>query len=261
MPISNYPKGFAAGVTLRNVPLYENCAGQVLWVDSNNGSNGNKGTFDRPFASVDYAIGKCAANNGDQIHMKPGHAEAIPAAASILCDVAGVSYIGHGFGADRPTFTWGTATTATIQQTAVDQRWENCVFRSNLLNIAQGFNIDVDGFELWNCAVRDNSSILTFIDFIGLADGVDRVKLIGNDMRGIGVTNDSFLHGAGTHDDIVVLNNYMSYSAIQTSTVPHILTATAATNVQIKYNDFATISAAGKWIGESCSGSSAARAL
>jgi stress response protein SCP2 len=220
----------------------------VFWVDSGNGSNGNKGTFDRPFATVNYAIGRCTANSGDQIHVKPGHTEAIIAAGSITCEVAGVTIIGHGFGADRPKFTWGTDTAATINQTAVDYRWVNCRFVSNILNVAEGFNIDASGFELWNCEVRDTSSILTFINFIGVADTCGRVKLIGNNMTGDGVTNDSFINLAGTHDDVVILDNYMAYSAIQTSTVALIVSTTTCTNIIIKYNDFATLSAAGKFI-------------
>ena len=79
MPISNYPNGFANGVNIRGVPVLNTYGGNVFWVDSGAGSNGNKGTFDRPWATIDYSIGKCTASNGDVVMVKPGHAETLAA--------------------------------------------------------------------------------------------------------------------------------------------------------------------------------------
>lgn len=247
MPISNYPRGFARGVSLRNVPLYESFPGQVLWVDSSNGSNGNNGTFGRPFSTIDYAIGKVNANKGDQIHVKPGYTQNISAAGSIACDVAGVDIVGYGSGADRPTLTW-TETAGTVLQTAADYSWTNFRFVANKLNVVTGFSVGANGFELYNCESRDSSSTLTFIILATIDNNMDRVKLVGNNFTGIGVTNDMFLSLAGTHDDVVVLDNYMAFSAIQTSVVALIKGGTTTTNFIVKYNDFATISAAGLWI-------------
>lgn len=63
MPYSNYPHGFSHGVTMRNIPvdLSINPKANIFWVDSNNGSDSNKGTFTFPFASLDYAISQCTA--------------------------------------------------------------------------------------------------------------------------------------------------------------------------------------------------------
>ena len=75
MPISNYPGGFNNGVAIQGMPVLNNYSGNIFWVDSGTGSNGNKGTFNKPFATVDYAISQCTANNDDQVHVKAGHAE------------------------------------------------------------------------------------------------------------------------------------------------------------------------------------------
>lgn len=113
MPQTNFPNGVSSyGVpVLGSGPVIP--GGAVYFVSSVTGSNGNVGTDrDKPFATVDYAIGKCAANKGDVIFILPGHAESLSAASAITCDVAGVSIIGLGNGSNRPTFSWA-ATAAT----------------------------------------------------------------------------------------------------------------------------------------------------
>lgn len=120
---SNFPGGFAQGVTIRGVPLTLTNPGKVFWVyngtalqgGQRGGSDGNKGTYDSPFSTLDYAVGQCTAGRGDIIFIKPGHAETIASAAAIALDVAGISVVGLGKGASRPTFTWSTAaSTATV---------------------------------------------------------------------------------------------------------------------------------------------------
>jgi hypothetical protein len=89
--------------------------GNVFFVDSGTGSNGNPGTKELPFATIDYAIGMCTASNGDVIFVFPGHTETIAAAGGITADVAGISIIGLGTGNLRPTITWsGTASSFLI---------------------------------------------------------------------------------------------------------------------------------------------------
>ena len=93
MPFSNYPGGFAQGVTIRGMPVLSSYPGTVFWVDSVNGSNGNSGTFDRPFSTIDYAVGRCTASRGDIICAKAGHVETVTAAAGVAMDVAGVATV------------------------------------------------------------------------------------------------------------------------------------------------------------------------
>ena len=80
MPISNYPKGFAHGVNIRGLPILNTYGGKIFWVSNattllvgqHNGSDGNKGTFDSPFATIDFAVGQCTANRGDIILVNVG---------------------------------------------------------------------------------------------------------------------------------------------------------------------------------------------
>lgn len=172
MAISNYPGGFAGGLNVRGVPVLNTYGGNVFWVDSGAGSNGNKGTFDRPFATIDHAVGRCTANNGDIIMVKPGHSEAI-STADIDVDIAGVSIVGLGAGDDRPTITYtGTTDTTTFDVSANNVLVHNILF-SFTDNDAVDNALVINGtdVEISNCEFRAtaNDQPDTFVT-IGLAD-------------------------------------------------------------------------------------------
>jgi len=140
MPMSNYPNGFANGVSIRGVPLAVAHPGKVFWVDSVYGSDGNKGTFDRPFATIDYAIGLCTANKGDVIFVKPGHTETIAAADAIDLDVAGVAVIGLGSGDAMPWIKFNN-TAATVAIDADQVTLYNLRFHPLISAVAIGVNV------------------------------------------------------------------------------------------------------------------------
>src|SRR5262245_26293874 len=78
------------------------CPGNVFFVQSthtNKGDSAGKGqTPDAPFATLDYAIGQCTADQGDLIVVLPGHVETVTGAAGVALDVAGVTVLGLGAG-------------------------------------------------------------------------------------------------------------------------------------------------------------------
>ncbi len=179
MPHSNYPNGFAQGVTIHGIPVLNTYAGNVFWVDSNAGSDQNKGTFDRPFASLDYAIGRCTANNGDTIYLKPGHAETVSAAAGVDIDVAGVTIIGLGSGSDRPTFTFATAITADIDIDAANVTLQNILFVNGIDNLTAAIDVNAADFTMIDCETRDNDTNYHCDDFIVSDANADRMTIIG----------------------------------------------------------------------------------
>jgi len=140
---SNYPHGFSHGVTIRNVPILNTYSGNVFWVSST-GANASdttgQGTFEKPFATIDYAIGRCTANHGDIIMVKANHAETVSAAAGIDCDVEGIKIIGMGEGDDRPTISF-TAAASDIDIDADNVTIENLIF---LANFATGVSATID---------------------------------------------------------------------------------------------------------------------
>jgi hypothetical protein len=152
MAMSNYPNGFENGLTIRNQPILSTHSGNIFWVgrtpEGQAGSNGYSGTFNWPFATIDFAIGKCTANHGDIILVKAGHTETITAAGAIACDVAGVSIIGIGTGADRPTVTFGsTDNSASITISAASVTIENIIGTTSDDALSNPFN--VTGNDCW----------------------------------------------------------------------------------------------------------------
>jgi hypothetical protein len=86
---------------------------QVLFVDSgatnaldaDDAVHGH--SFDKPLATLDYAIGLCTASQGDVILVAPGHAETLSGASDLDIDVDGITIIGIGNGTLKPTFSLG----------------------------------------------------------------------------------------------------------------------------------------------------------
>lgn len=147
MPMTNFPGGFMAGLSVRGMPLLQSQPGNVYWLGNSPsiergsiaGSNNNPGTFQKPFATLDFAISSCQQSNGDIIMVKPGHVENISSATATLFDVAGVAIVGLGSGTSRPTFIFDTATTANIPLRASNMSIQNCLFVANFADIASFF--------------------------------------------------------------------------------------------------------------------------
>lgn len=172
---STFPAGFAAGISIRGIPLLQTHPGQVFWVSNattllpgqKGGSNGNKGTFDAPFATLDYAIGRCTASRGDIIMVKPGHAETVSSATALALDVAGVAIVGLGVGSTRPTFTLDTATTATIGVSAHNISMTNCIISANFADIVSAFTLTTaKNFTLDRCDILATATNMNFLHVI-----------------------------------------------------------------------------------------------
>lgn len=182
MTISNYPNGFANGVNIRGVPLLSAYGGNVFWVDSGAGSNGNKGTYDRPFASIDFAVGMCSANNGDIIMVKPGHVETVSAAAGLDLDVAGISIIGLGSGSLRPTVNFTTVVGADMDVDAANITMVNILFTGGFDALTGPIDVNAADFTMVDCEYRDVTGQAT--DVLVADANADRLKLIRYVHRG-----------------------------------------------------------------------------
>jgi hypothetical protein len=175
--ISNFPNGFANGVTIRGVPLALSHPGSVFWVHSGTGSNGHKGTYDRPFATIDYAVGRCTANKGDIIFVKPGHTETVTAAAGLDLDVAGIAVIGLGSGSLRPTVNFTTAVGADMDVDAANITIVNMLFTGGVDALTGPIDVNAADFRMINCETRDVTGQAT--DFIVTDDNCDRFLITG----------------------------------------------------------------------------------
>lgn len=153
--MTNFPQGFANGITVRGVPLLQSQPGQVFYLDNSPtllpgqraGSDGNRGTFLDPLATLNYAVNTaCVPGRGDIVVIGAGHRETITSAAIALLSCSGVAVIGLGAGSQRPTFNFTTATTANIPVSGANMSIQNCLFLANFADIASVFTGAVTAF-------------------------------------------------------------------------------------------------------------------
>lgn len=186
MSLSVFPGGFAGGLVLKGMPVELPHPGKVLWVGNNatllkgekTASNGlsHDGSFLKPFATIDYAVGQCAADRGDVIYVRPGHVETISAAASLDLDVAGIRVIGLGHGTKRPRLDF-TATAGTVEVNADNILLHNLNLHANVSSVAIGLSVLAGATDLVvsNC-VFDVEATTTdeFLIAINFGVGCDR---------------------------------------------------------------------------------------
>lgn len=146
MGLSHFPHG----VSSFGMPIIGSgpilTTGKVFFVDSNHAQKSDSPlpwgeSPDKPFATLDYAIGRCTANQGDHILVMPNHAETITGAAGIAADVAGITIIGLGHGNQRPRFLMDGGTTVTGAISAEDVVLRNLVFAAGHADIVAGWTV------------------------------------------------------------------------------------------------------------------------
>ena len=182
MPFSNYPNGFANGVAIRGLPVLNTYGGNLFFVDSGGGSNNNDGTHNRPFSTLDYAVGKCTANNADVIIVKACHTETVTAAGGLDLDVAGITIIGLGNGPDRPTVNFTTAVGADMDVDAAGVTIQNFLFTGGIDGLTGPIDVNASDFSMVNCETRDVTGQAT--DFIVADANADRMLIDGWVHRG-----------------------------------------------------------------------------
>ena len=164
---SNYPGGFSSGVTIQNVPVSIPHPGKVFWVNNSSvlapggigGSNSNDGTFQRPFSTLDYAIGRCVADRGDVIYVMPGYLQDMAAADAVDADVAGITIIGLGRGTKVPEFNYSNAAGEFVIG-AANVHIENLRFVPSVTGITVGIDIEAAAhyYEVVNCRFTDGDT-------------------------------------------------------------------------------------------------------
>lgn len=156
MGYTNYPNGFLNGITIKGLPITAMYSGNVFWVDSVTGSNGNSGKLPtKPFSTLDYAVGKCTGNKGDIIVAMPGHVETVTAAAGLDLDVAGIALVGLGAGSDRPRINYTTAVGADMDVDAANITMVNFLFTGGIDALTGPIDVNSADFSLINCEYRD----------------------------------------------------------------------------------------------------------
>jgi len=223
---SNYPNGFAAGVTIRGLPLQQVHPGEVFWVNSTTvlakggvgGSNGNDGTYRRPFATLEYALSKTTASRGDIIFLMPGYTQTVATATTLNFDVAGVAIIGLGSGNLRPTITFDTNDTATIPVSGANMSVSNVKFVGNYLSIASCFTVaTAPWFTVEYCEFDDTSATLGFLSIVTttVAVNADFLNFNYNRVRTTATTTSGpAVVIVGTTTGTTIVGNRISHSVV-----------------------------------------------
>lgn len=138
--------------------------GQVVFVGT--GANVNalgetgESIASRVYGSVNQALAQCVTGRGDIIYVLPGYTENIAiAAAWANLAATDVTVCGLGHNTNRPTFTWTTATSTVLFNTA-QFRLINCILllagplsASGSLTVAAPITISADGCEISDCDI------------------------------------------------------------------------------------------------------------
>ena len=126
MATTNYIQGFKNGYHyVKNNPNVDK-VGRVFWVgnpvvappDGIGPSDGNPGTPLKPFATLQYAISRCTANQGDSIYVYPGHTTSVTEAGGLDFNVDGVTVTFLGDGVNRAAIIYSESTAASVTVTA-----------------------------------------------------------------------------------------------------------------------------------------------
>lgn len=242
---SNFPNGFADGVTIRGIPLRQMHPGEVFWVNNSTtlaygqelkGSDGNDGSFSKPFGSIAYALTQCKANRGDIIALGIGHNDLVAsaAAAGLTLNVAGVAIVGTGIGSLMSNITWTLADT-TVDITAANISFANIHFEAGFADVAVGIAISaVDGISFDNCIWTEGAAAGTFnfIKFIDIATLASNFSMNRCQMYGRDTNNDEQVDMVAL--DGLYLSDCIFYNAVAQAGVTGCLVGTDITNIDVK---------------------------
>ncbi len=169
MPLAGYP-GLLAGFGPPFLSVSPQVTtGKMFFVSSVTGLANNVGDDPlRPLATLAQALAKCRANKGDYIVLMPKHAETVTSAGGITVSTAGVTVIGQGVGANRPTFTFSTVVGASLLVSAVDFKMYNCIGVCGIALLTQPFDIEANGCYM-DVEWQDPTSALQSVSPFGIA--------------------------------------------------------------------------------------------
>ncbi len=206
MAFSDFPGGFADGVSIRNLPIVTTAPGKTVWLNNSTtlapgaiaGSDQNKGTYRQPKATLTGAMTAVGgntvagsgslgpiANRGDLILVMPNHAETVAAAAGINLSVAGVQVIGLANGVIRPTISFATATTATLRVSSANCLMKGFIFQCNIASQAMMLDVRGKDFTLEECRFQEGSAqALIHINVGNAANDSDRFSCYRSEFYG-----------------------------------------------------------------------------
>lgn len=226
MPLTNFPNGVSSfGMPIVGAgPVLT--TGNVFFVSSTATGRGDGTANGRdpatPFATIDYAVGQCTANNGDHIIVMPGHVETVTAAGGLDLDVAGITILGLGSGFTIPQINFTTAVGADMDVDAANITMRNFRFTGGIDALTGPIDINAAGFTLTDFITQDVTGQAT--DFIVTDDNCDRLFI--SNWRHLGAA----AAGADTAISLVggddwVIENFDIYGNFAVAAIENVTTA------------------------------------
>jgi len=167
---------------------------------------------DKPFATLDYAIGKCTANQNDTIYVLPGHAESLTTAIGVNVDVAGIRIIGIGQGALIPKFSL-TAAEGSITLAAANCLIENIwLYSSFTTGVTTGITwaATATGTTIRKIKMTEATNDKEFLTWISVATAITDITIEDCYLQGIiGGTDANAIIFAGTSTNCQINRNYI----------------------------------------------------
>jgi hypothetical protein len=136
---TNFPNGGPndRGILNKFYTIPDGIWGDVRFVHHGGaGTSGPGWAPENAYTTLASALAACTDDNNDLVVVLPGHAETIVAASGVDFTKTGVTVIGLGQGSNRPTITFGTATTASIDFSVANCTLKNIRCVNNIDSLA-----------------------------------------------------------------------------------------------------------------------------
>lgn len=243
MSLTNYPNGISSF----GIPVYgsqsngQPLVGQVLFVDSVNGVDAGAGNSPtKAYQTLTYALSQATANG--TIFIMPGSTFTVSNATAYAVSTAGLKIIGLGEGSARPTFTFDTATTATIAVSVANVAFQNCIFTANFADIVAPFTLTTAaGFTLTGNYIKATATDMNFlwvVDTSATDNAADGLTLVGNTWIEPDLATNSMVKADADIDRLTMTNNRVQLGVKDnTAALLALATGKDATNLSMGYNN------------------------
>jgi len=166
-----------------------------------------------PTLAAMIADANVVASRGDVVLVLPGHTETIVGAAGVAISVAGLSIIGLGNGALRPTFTFTTAVAASFDVSGANTLIQNIRFVCGVDNQTAINNVTAADVTFDNCEwIISNGTVGAAIGILTAATAT-RLKVTNSRFTGPAVNAGTTCAACIQHEagvDYVIKDNYFA---------------------------------------------------
>jgi len=217
MGITRFPRGVSSfGIpVLGNDGIVPTASGNYYWVDSNSTATAlANGDFDTPYTTLMAAYGACTTNNDDVIIIKAGHAETFATNSVATLNKAGVSIVGLGRGARKPTFTLtGTTAAVTIAISGASQLLRNVILTSGVAELAAAITVSAANVTLDGVEYRESSATFTVLSVVTGTNAADFLTITNCLFRNttISAGASGCITGVAGMNDVTIANNILEW--------------------------------------------------